>query len=37
MEAINHCLLKREELAAQAQAAGLGQQVLIPKDGAWVS
>ena len=35
MEAINHCLLSRHELAAQVQAAGI-QQVLIPKDGDWV-
>ena len=36
MEAINHCLLARQELAAQVQAADL-QQVLIPGDGQWVS
>jgi hypothetical protein len=36
MEAINHCLLARQELAAQVQAADL-QQVLIPGDGQWIS
>jgi L-ascorbate metabolism protein UlaG (beta-lactamase superfamily) len=36
MEAINHCLLTRQELAAQAQAAGVAPQLLIPKDGEWI-
>ncbi len=36
MEAINHCLLTRQELAAQAQAAGLTHQVCIPADGQWI-
>jgi L-ascorbate metabolism protein UlaG (beta-lactamase superfamily) len=36
MEAINHCLLTRQELAAQAQASGLAQQVVIPPDGGWI-
>jgi hypothetical protein len=31
MEAINHCLLSREELAQQAEAAGV--RVVIPDDG----
>jgi hypothetical protein len=31
MEAINHCLLTREELAQQAESAGV--QVIIPDDG----
>lgn len=35
MEAINHCLLTRQELAAQVQSAGT-RQVLIPNDGDWV-
>lgn len=36
MEAINHCLLTRQELDAEAQGAGVARQVLIPKDGDWV-
>ena len=36
MEAINHCLLTRQQLAAEVQAAGAAGQVLIPKDGDWV-
>ena len=36
MEAINHCLLTRQELRAQAQAAALTPQLLIPNDGDWV-
>lgn len=36
MEAINHCLLTRQQLAAEAQNAGVGAQVLIPRDGDWV-
>jgi hypothetical protein len=35
MEAINHCLLTREELAQQAQAAGV--RVVIPADGETVA
>ncbi|MGE5724952.1 MAG: MBL fold metallo-hydrolase [Acidobacteriota bacterium] len=35
MEAINHCLLTRQELSAEVQAAGT-RQVVIPKDGDWV-
>jgi len=35
MEAINHCLLTRQDLAAAVQAAGVARQVLIPKDGDW--
>ena len=31
MEAINHCLLTREELAQQAESAGV--RVVIPEDG----
>lgn len=34
MEAINHCLLTRQELAAEAQKAGV--RVIIPNDGEWV-
>ena len=37
MEAINHCLLTRQELRAQAQAATLTPQLFIPNDGDWVS
>lgn len=33
MEAINHCLETRAELGARIDAAGLGDQVLIPADG----
>jgi hypothetical protein len=35
MEAINHCLLTREELTKQAEAAGV--RVMIPDDGEEVS
>jgi L-ascorbate metabolism protein UlaG (beta-lactamase superfamily) len=35
MEAINHCLLTREELARQAH--GTGDQLIIPEDGAQVA
>lgn len=34
MEAINHCLLTRQQLAAEAQNAGA--RVVIPSDGEWV-
>lgn len=33
MEAINHCLLTRSELAAQVRAAGVSERVRIPRDG----
>jgi L-ascorbate metabolism protein UlaG (beta-lactamase superfamily) len=36
MEAINHCLLTREDLAFQSEAARLAPQVRIPADGDWV-
>jgi L-ascorbate metabolism protein UlaG (beta-lactamase superfamily) len=36
MEAINHCLLTRADLAFQLEAARLIQQVAIPNDGDWV-
>ncbi|HEV2116521.1 MAG TPA: MBL fold metallo-hydrolase [Terriglobales bacterium] len=36
MEAINHCLLTRQQLAGEVQAAGTRQQVLLPNDGDWV-
>jgi len=36
MEAINHCLLTRQQLAAEVQAAGVARQVLIPKNGDWI-
>lgn len=35
MEAINHCLLTRADLAFQVEAARM--QVLIPEDGEWVA
>jgi len=37
MEAINHCLLTRADLAFQLEAARMIQQVAIPEDGEWVS
>jgi L-ascorbate metabolism protein UlaG (beta-lactamase superfamily) len=36
MEAINHCLLTRADLAFQLEAARVSQQVVIPADGEWV-
>lgn len=36
MEAINHCLLTRSDLAFQLEAARRSQQVAIPNDGEWV-
>lgn len=36
MDAINHCLLTRSDLAFQLEAARLTDQVVIPEDGAWV-
>jgi L-ascorbate metabolism protein UlaG (beta-lactamase superfamily) len=36
MEAINHCLLTRADLAFQLEAARVIQQVAIPGDGDWV-
>jgi hypothetical protein len=36
MEAINHCLLTRSDLAFQAEAARVSSQVKIPDDGEWV-
>lgn len=36
MEAINHCLLSRADLAFQLEAARLGTRVTIPEDGDWV-
>jgi L-ascorbate metabolism protein UlaG (beta-lactamase superfamily) len=37
MEAINHCLLTRADLAFQLEAARVIQQVAIPEDGDWVN
>jgi L-ascorbate metabolism protein UlaG (beta-lactamase superfamily) len=37
MEAINHCLLTRADLAFQLEAARVIQQVAIPDDGDWVA
>ncbi|HKW27559.1 MAG TPA: MBL fold metallo-hydrolase [Terriglobales bacterium] len=37
MEAINHCLLTRQQLAAEVEASGLVKQVVIPQDGGWVA
>jgi L-ascorbate metabolism protein UlaG (beta-lactamase superfamily) len=36
MEAINHCLLSRADLAFQLDAARVEKQVSIPDDGEWV-
>jgi len=36
MEAINHCVLTRAELAARLEDAKLRQQVVIPEDGEWI-
>jgi L-ascorbate metabolism protein UlaG (beta-lactamase superfamily) len=35
MDAINHCLVTRADLAARLQEAGLEDRVAIPADGAW--
>lgn len=35
MEAINHCLLTREQLAGRLEQEGLLEQVRIPGDGEW--
>ena len=37
MEAINHCLLTRADLAFQLEAARVAGQVAIPSDGDWVA
>jgi L-ascorbate metabolism protein UlaG (beta-lactamase superfamily) len=37
MEAINHCMLLRSDLAFQLDAAHLSDQVTIPEDGGWVA
>lgn len=36
MESINHCLLTRDDLAFQLEAARVSNQVTIPPDGEWV-
>jgi hypothetical protein len=36
MEAINHCLLSRADLAFQLESARVAHQVAIPQDGEWV-
>jgi len=36
MEAINHCLLTRADLAFQLEAARVSERVSIPNDGEWV-
>jgi L-ascorbate metabolism protein UlaG (beta-lactamase superfamily) len=36
MEAINHCLLTRSDLAFQLESARVNEQVVIPQDGEWV-
>jgi hypothetical protein len=33
MEAINHCLLSRDELRRKLSSLGLGAWVLVPEDG----
>ncbi len=37
LEAINHCILLRDELRAAADAAGHGDQIVIPADGETLS
>ena len=36
MESINHCLLTRDDLAFQLDAARVIERVAIPQDGEWV-
>jgi L-ascorbate metabolism protein UlaG (beta-lactamase superfamily) len=36
MEAINHCLLTRRDLALEIEAAGMTARVRIPGDGEWI-
>jgi L-ascorbate metabolism protein UlaG (beta-lactamase superfamily) len=36
MEAINHCLLSRADLAFQLESARVAHQVAMPQDGEWV-
>ncbi|OIA99598.1 hypothetical protein AK95_20740 [Paenibacillus sp. LC231] len=36
MEAINHCLVTREELSGRLTAEDLRAQIEIPQDGEWV-
>ena len=36
MEAINHCLLTRQQLAAEAHAVGMARRLLVPQDGEWI-
>ncbi|WP_268626186.1 MBL fold metallo-hydrolase [Paenibacillus alvei] len=33
MEAVNHCLLSRQELRSYAQEKGIAEQILVPEDG----
>ncbi len=37
MDAINHCIVSREDLAFQLEAARLRERVSIPVDGEWVN
>jgi L-ascorbate metabolism protein UlaG (beta-lactamase superfamily) len=37
MESINHCLLTRDDLAFQLEAARISGRVVIPQDGEWVT
>jgi L-ascorbate metabolism protein UlaG (beta-lactamase superfamily) len=37
MEAINHCLLTRDDLAFQLEAARVEPQVKLPNDGDWIT
>jgi len=37
MEAINHCLLTRADLAFKVEAARLTERIVIPDDGEWLS
>lgn len=36
MEAINHCLLTRDQLRQSLEAEGLSHRVIIPEDGEWL-
>lgn len=36
MEAINHCLVTRDDLGARVASEGLGSSVHIPQDGEWM-
>lgn len=37
MEAINHCLVTRQELRLRLEAEGLADRVVLPADGEWIA